>query len=644
MAILKMKKLRICGVSEEQTQLIRQLQLLGSVEIGAPCALTDTQGVQVFCAGDGKSADALLRTSARLTSALETLKHYETKKRGLFAARPEKTIGELFSDEAYAAALDTAQAVLDAQDARSRLAAEKSRLTAVRESFVPWQQLPLPLETLGTQHTRILLGTVPAQTDLEALRAKVFEAADEVQLEQISADQQSLYLLVFVHKCAAEAVGAALREAGFALTTFDGVQGTAAENIRRTDEAIAACEQQDAEKLAELTALAEQKSALQLAFDRCTQEISKAQAADRLVHSEKTFCLGGWVPCEDVGKLEALLSGFCCAWELTDPAPEEYPDVPVKLKNNKLTWPLNMVTEMYSLPAYDGVDPNPLMAPFFILFYGIMMADMGYGLLMILASIIITKKSRPKGTSGQMFGLMFSCGISTFLMGALTGGFFGDFLPQLVGIIDPDTTFKALPSLFTPLDDTITILIGAMALGVVQIVTGMAISFVEKIKKGQIMDAIWEELTWWVVFAGIACMALGVTNIVLYVGLAMVVVGSGWSAKGFGKVTAIFGSVYNHVTGYFGDILSYSRLMTLMLAGSVIASVFNTLGAIPGNVVFFLLVSVAGNGLNFALNLLSCYVHDLRLQCLEYFGKFYQDGGKPFEPLAINTKYVDIQS
>lgn len=644
MAILKMKKLRICGVSEEQTQLIRQLQLLGSVEIGAPCALTDTQGVQVFCAGDGKSADALLRTSARLTSALETLKHYETKKGGLFAARPEKTIGELFSDEAYAAALDTAQAVLDAQDARSRLAAEKSRLTAVRESFVPWQQLPLPLETLGTQHTRILLGTVPAQTDLEALRAKVFEAADEVQLEQISADQQSLYLLVFVHKCAAEAVGAALREAGFALTTFDGGQGTAAENIRRTDEAIAACEQQDAEKLAELTALAEQKSALQLAFDRCTQEISKAQAADRLVHSEKTFCLGGWVPCEDVGKLEALLSGFCCAWELTDPAPEEYPDVPVKLKNNKLTWPLNMVTEMYSLPAYDGVDPNPLMAPFFILFYGIMMADMGYGLLMILASIIITKKSRPKGTSGQMFGLMFSCGISTFLMGALTGGFFGDFLPQLVGIIDPDTTFKALPSLFTPLDDTITILIGAMALGFVQIVTGMAISFVEKIKKGQIMDAIWEELTWWVVFAGIACMALGVTNIVLYVGLAMVVVGSGWSAKGFGKVTAIFGSVYNHVTGYFGDILSYSRLMTLMLAGSVIASVFNTLGAIPGNVVFFLLVSVAGNGLNFALNLLSCYVHDLRLQCLEYFGKFYQDGGKPFEPLAINTKYVDIQS
>ena len=653
-----MKKLRICGVSEEQTQLIRQLQLLGSVEIGAPCALTDTQGVQVFCAGDGKSADALLRTSARLTSALETLKHYETKKGGLFAARPEKTIGELFSDEAYAAALDTAQAVLDAQDARSRLAAEKSRLTAVRESFVPWQQLPLPLETLGTQHTRILLGTVPAQTDLEALRARVFEAADEVQLEQISADQQSLYLLVFVHKCAAEAVGAALREAGFALTTFDGVQGTAAENIRRTDEAIAACEQQDAEKLAELTALAAQKPALQLAFDRCTQEISKAQAADRLVHSEKTFCLGGWVPCEDVGKLEALLSGFCCAWELTDPAPEEYPDVPVKLKNNKLTWPLNMVTEMYSLPAYDGVDPNPLMAPFFILFYGIMMADMGYGLLMILASIIITKKSRPKGTSGQMFGLMFSCGISTFLMGALTGGFFGDAPYQLVHMFNPSSTWEGLPYLFSPVNNSTMVLYGSMVLGLIHLNTGMVISFCMKVRRGRLVDGLWEEVPLWVILIG-GIMAglslLGVTDalatpgiVVMIIGAAALLIGSARGAKGFGIIGAAFGCIYNTLTGWFGDILSYSRIMALMLAGGVVAQVFNTIAAMPANgsgvnvftVLAFIVIFLIGHCLNFGLNILGCYVHDLRLQCLEFFGKFYEDGGKPFSPLRIKSKYV----
>lgn len=232
-------------------------------------------------------------------------------------------------------------------------------------------------------------------------------------------------------------------------------------------------------------------------------------------------------------------------------------------------------------------------------------------------------------------------------MGALTGGFFGDFLPQLAKLINPNTTFTALPSLFTPLDNHDSDSVGAMALGFVQIITGMAISFIRKLKAGQVMDAIWEELTWWVVFAGIGLFALGIGSVngvpvVLAVGIVMIVVGSGWNAKGFGKVTAIFGSLYNHITGYFGDILSYSRLMALMLAGSVTAQVFNTLGSLPGNIVIFLLISLAGNTLNFVLNLLGCYVHDLRLQCLEFFGKFYEDGGRPFKPLEINTKYVDI--
>ena len=326
-----------------------------------------------------------------------------------------------------------------------------------------------------------------------------------------------------------------------------------------------------------------------------------------------------------------------------DPDPAEYPQVPVKLKNNWFTRPLNMVTEMYSLPAYGSLDPNPLMAPFFILFYGIMMADMGYGLLMMLASVIVLKKKRPSGTMAHFFGLLGLCGVSTFIMGALTGGFFGDFLTQLFKLIDPSSTFE-LPALFTPLNDTMMILVGAMALGFVQIVTGMAISLIKKVRRGQFMDALWEEVTWWVVFAGLALYLLRGFLPVLAVGGVMVLVGSGWNAKGFGKVTAVFGSLYNHITGYFGDILSYSRLMALMLAGSVIAQVFNTLGAIPGNIVIFILISAAGNALNFALNLLGCYVHDLRLQCLEYFNKFYEDGGKPFRPLDLSGKYYDIDA
>ena len=224
----------------------------------------------------------------------------------------------------------------------------------------------------------------------------------------------------------------------------------------------------------------------------------------------------------------------------------------------------------------------------------------------------------------------------------MTGGFFGDFLTQLVAIVSPGTVF-ALPKLFDPLDDLTMILIGSMALGLVQIITGMAISLIEKCKRKKFLDAFFEEITWWIVFLGIALAVLKKGTAVLYLGCALVLLGPIVQGKGWGKLTGVFGSIYNHVTGYFGDILSYTRLMALMLAGSVIAQVFNMLAAMPGNVVAFLIISMLGNAMNFGLNLLGCYVHDLRLQCLEFFNKFYVDGGKPFRPMTLDTEYVDLQ-
>ncbi|MCD7786875.1 MAG: V-type ATP synthase subunit I, partial [Oscillospiraceae bacterium] len=131
-------------------------------------------------------------------------------------------------------------------------------------------------------------------------------------------------------------------------------------------------------------------------------------------------------------------------------------------------------------------------------------------------------------------------------------------------------------------------------------------------------------------------------KIILIIGVVALFGGSMRGKKGLGRFTAIFGTLYNELTGWFGDILSYSRIMALMLAGSVIGQVFNTIGAMFGNIVIFALIFIVGHALNFGLNLLSCYVHDLRLQCLEYFGKFYVDGGKAFAPLEIRTNYVNV--
>ena len=572
--------------------------------------------------------------------AVAVLKRYAPAKSGLLAPKPEVREVDFLDAERARQAREAAREVNGLDRRLAAIRGEANKLDAQKAMLEPWGRLDLPLETGSTAQVTIQLGTLPASVPMGQAEGEVQAASQLAELTEVSTDPDAHYCTLVCHASEAEGVLEALKALGWSRANLRDWTGTASENLdrlHREEEALKAEAASIEEKLSGMGGL---NASLRQLSDLAGTDASREEARARLMDTGQTFLLEGWVQAGRWPELKRELDQYPCACEVSDPAPEDYPSVPVKLKNHPLTKPLNMVTEMYSLPAYGTLDPNPLMAPFFILFYGIMMADMGYGLLMILAGAIVLKKKRPGGTFGHLCGLLVLCGITTFIMGALTGGFFGDFLTQVVKLTTGGDF--ALPALFTPLEDTMMILVGAMCLGFVQIVTGMAISFVSKLKNGQVLDAVFEEVTWWVVFIGLGLMILGVTPIVLAIGGVMVVAGPVIQNKGFGKITGIFGSLYNHVTGYFGDILSYSRLMALMLAGSVIAQVFNTLGAIPGNIVIFLIISFAGNALNFALNLLGCYVHDLRLQCLEYFGKFYQDGGRPFRPLDLNTKYYEV--
>lgn len=648
MAIVKMKGLRLLAMRSDREALLELLQGMGCVEIDEPDqdpqtwqGLLSQLGNQTLSRPDGQALSQAREDLQAAQRALAVLKRHGDKGRGLLAPRPRLTRQQLFDGEEQGK--QAVQQVLEADRQLAALEAQHSKLLTQRAALAPWLELNIPLDTASTQEMVVQFGTVTAGVELEQVQRAVEGASELAQLTQASVDRDVRYCLLVCHTSAQEEVLQALRDFGWSRMNLSGWTGTAKENDQRIARELEQNEQETAQaeqQLAQLTSLAEP---IRQAADRASVRINREEGRSRLLDTEKTFLLEGWVPAEKWPELESQLKNYPCAWELRDPTEEEYPKVPVKLKNNWFTRPLSMVTEMYSLPAYNGLDPNPLMAPFFILFYGIMMADMGYGLLMMIASVVVLKKSRPRAGMHNFFALLGLCGVSTFIMGAVTGGFFGDFIPQLLKLINPESTFVWFwPTLFTPLEDTMMILVGAMALGFVQVLVGMAISFVKKLRRGQVMDAIWEEVTWWVVFAGLALAILGVTNLVIILGGVMVVAGPILTEKGFGKVTGIFGSLYNHVTGYFGDILSYSRLMALMLAGSVIAQVFNTLGAIPGNVVIFIIISMLGNALNFALNLLGCYVHDLRLQCLEYFNKFYEDGGKPFRPMKLDTNYYDV--
>lgn len=635
-----MKHLRLLGMESEREALLKAMQEMECVEIssidGSEEALKSG-----FAKPDDKALMSAQEASRAYRTALASLDRFAPEKKGMFRKRQGVSRAAFFSAESEENARTAAETINKDTRRLGEIESERTKNEALRATLAPWLTVDVPLGGADGALS-VFFGTVGLNVTNDALKALADSLDGLLTWQQASSDRSLRYLLVMCHGSVKERALSALRDLGFSTVSFRGMTGTAKENDKALAENLAALEKERQEIEQRIAGLGGKREALLEASDRAAIALRREEAKSRLVGTDKVFLLEGWLPADRCAALEKALEPFTCAIETREPTEDEYPQVPVQLKNNKLTRPLNMVTEMYSLPAYGTLDPNPLMAPFFILFYGIMMADMGYGLLMMIASVIISKKYRPKGTSGELFSLLGLCGISTFIMGALTGGFFGDFLTQLVAIVSPGTVF-ALPKLFDPLDDLTMILIGSMALGMVQIVTGMAISLIEKCKRKKFLDAFFEEITWWTVFIGIALLALGKGAAVLYVGCALVLLGPIVQGKGWGKLTGVFGSLYNHVTGYFGDILSYTRLMALMLAGSVIAQVFNMLAAMPGNVIAFIIISMLGNAMNFGLNLLGCYVHDLRLQCLEFFNKFYVDGGKPFRPMTLDTEYVDLQ-
>ena len=648
MSIVKMKRIRLIALRQDRDALLSGLLHVGCVEVNEPTQALADEAFAALLQRETANLPEAKAAQNELKQALDTLNRYAPQKSSMFAPRYQVEERELMSREALDHALATAADINSRAKAIGGCTTREARLTTEQQALAPWRSYDLPLEEKGTRTTSIWLGTVPSAVDVQAMAGAVEEAAGAAWVNVLSSDREQHCLEVVCYRSCEDAALEALRSYGFSFAQMKDLTGTVEENIQRLDGEIQQARAQQQEEIEALKALGDSRKELKISMDRASAAVGTEETKARLLQSGSILYLDGWVPAPKEQELGALLAKFDCAYELTDPAPEEYPKVPVKLKNGPLTRCMNMVTEMYSLPVYGSLDPNPLMAPFFILFYGIMMADMGYGILMVGGALFALKKLKPRGGARNFAELLLFCGISTFIIGALTGGFFGDFIPQLAKIINPNTTLTELPSLFTPLNDTMAILVGSLVLGFIQIVTGQIISFVKKGMDGHIMDGVWDEGPWWVIYLGVGLMVLGVGNVagypvVLIVGILMLAYGATRNAKGIGKVGAFVGAVYNGATGIFGDVLSYARLMALMLSGSIIASVFNTLGAITNSVIPFIIISMIGNALNFALNLLGCYVHDLRLQCLEFFKTFYQDGGRPFRPLAINTKYVDIK-
>lgn len=640
MAIVKMKRLHLLALAKEHDAILRKLQHMGCVEISEPESVPDSLK---RC---GSAVADCMAQQRQLQTATDALKRLAPKGRsgGLLTPRPQIAEADYLNEADFDEELKAAEEINALTADLNRLTARENQLRAERAALTPWQALDIPTEVSGTKRVDITTGTLPPFAQWDAVEGEVAAQCPETALYQLSASKEQQCVVVFSYKAETTQVLELLRSHGFSAGQLKGRTGTVQQQLDELSvkERQAAAEKE--ETLKKLEGYAGRMDSMQLCADRLATRMMREENRHRLLTDGCIVAFDGWVSAEKLPRLTAWLDTLDCAYDVADPTEEEIPEVPVALKSNVLTRSMNCITEQYSLPAYDGVDPNPVMAPFFIVFFGMMMADMAYGLVMILGALLFLKKKRPDDPS--FMEMIFWCGITTFVFGAMTGGFLGDFIPQLCKLINPASTF-AMPALFDPLNDTMAVMVGSLVLGGIQIFTGMMVSVVEKAKKGCFADALWDEITWWIILAGGAMAVLKVGNVsgipvVLCIGCLMLVYGAGRGKKGFGKVTGLVGAVYNGVTGFFSDILSYVRLMALMLSGAVLAQVFNMLGASTGNIVGFIVISLVGNTLNLALNLLGCYVHDMRLQFLEFFGRFYKEGGKAYRPLCLQAKHVEI--
>ncbi len=658
-----MKRLTLAVIRSQKEALLKELIRHGCLEVAEIDGLVKESEIASLVKSEDSDLMKYRQAYSSLQHGIDLLNRYVPKKSPLLSSQPEISSEEFLDETGMWGAVQFARQIEENDGRIKRISAEESRQRSVIESLKPWADLTMPLNTDGTDYAAVLLGMIPARISLEEVAGAVEKVTDEAQLYSVSDDKSQHYVMLIVLREKASAVQEVLRDFGFTPATVTGMDGSARECIGKAEVALKdlASEKQRLTKAIEAEDV--RRDEMKLAADRMGARISMAEAEEKLFGTESVVLLEGWMPAEREEELSRVFEDYTCAYETRDPKEEEYPDVPVKLKNNRVTDGLNMVTNMYSLPAYGTVDPNPLMAPFFIVFFGLMFADIGYGILMILAALFALAKIKPQEGSLSFCRLLLWGGIATTIAGFMTGSLFSDAPKQIYDVICAskgiEPTWQGLPRLFSPTEDSILVLVGSLILGWLHLNTGMVVSFVQKWKHGNKADAIWEEGSLWVLLIGAAIFALKKLNVLpwipnvvamaaLIIGVVMLLFGAGRNAKGFGKVTAAFGCIYNTATGWFGDILSYSRIMALMLAGGVVGQVFNTVAIMPAKngginavtVIAFVVIFLLGHAMNFGLNLLGCYVHDLRLQCLEFFGKFYQDGGKPFKPLKLSGKYV----
>lgn len=645
MAIVKMNKFTLLAFESEKEKLLKKIQSSSEVEF---INLQDEEKVEsneVFESlnkDDLDSETALIEENVSKTrSALDFLKEFVAEVGGLKALKAGKE--SLTLDELEVKVENSNWEVVYSEVKKmerelATLENEKTKLLGEIEILEPWQSFDAPLGELNNfEKVVAFLGVISSQ-NLENMKNEIESEFKESYIEVISNTDQDSYVFVMTMKERAEEMDEVLKNFGFSAfqTKYKEKASVLVEEFKLQIKEI---EAKKADLRGVLSNYREEKRTLELAYEYYSNILVRKEASENFLKTDRVVVIQGWVPKDENFSLEEIIKssvGDMYYLEFEEVKEEEIADVPVKLHNKGPASAFDSITEMYSLPRYDEIDPTPLLTPFYLVFFGMMVADLGYGLVLFAGSLLAMKLLNLDEAQEKFAKFFMYLSIATTVAGAIFGTAFGFELP--FGLINPSK-------------DTNLLLILSVGFGVVQIFFGLFIKAYMLIRDKQYLYALFDVGSWVMLLIGLPMIFFGGTisligKILAIVGSILIIFTQGRDEETKGaKIGQGLYALYG-ITGYVGDLVSYTRLMALGIAGGSIAAALNLIiGMFPGIAVIIVgpLFFIAAHTFNMLLSLLGAYVHTARLQYVEYFSKFYEGGGKQFKPFKTLDKYIDIK-
>jgi V/A-type H+-transporting ATPase subunit I len=636
MAIVKMKKATMIALQSEKNEILSSLQKFGYLQIVNLEEQMEQGFEELQPDSDNEAVGRLEAKLSQVKYSLDFLGKFNKAKKPLFAQKIQ------VDESKHKEYLENEEKLNEIyEDCRSidskftEIKSSETKLNNIISQLNPWLSLNENLEDIGTtKNTNTILGFIAGKYEEELIAAVNAEDL-HAYLVKVGAEKENSFFMVTYHKACEEKIAQLLKQAGWTKVTFSEYSGTPKDNVERLKSEINELENIKKELVKKAEALVPEIGFLEILYDLISIEKDRRIVVKDFVKTDKTFMLQGWLPEKFTGNMTKVLDGITDKYTISFEDPGEEDEMPVLLDNPKPVKPYEMITDLYSVPNAKGIDPNIFMAPFFVVFFGMMVTDAVYGIFMSAVTGYVLYKYKPQGGMKNMMWIMFFGGISTFFWGGIFGGWLGDLI-------------KIKPWWFNPLDEPLRMLIFCLILGVIHLYTGYILQAYQSIKAGNFMDAIYDQVLWLMLLTGLIFLALPSLAVVgkymAIIGAAGTVIFSARSEKNiFKRLISGVLALYN-VSGFLGDVLSYSRLFALCLATGVIAQVFNAMGVMMGGSIIGKVIMVAflafAHVFNTALGVLGAYVHTSRLQYVEFFGKFYEGEGKPFNPFRIKTKYI----